>query len=644
MDIRDASRQDVIEQYRERIALGKRIRLYKTEFEVLVDGFIDTLSHLEQPDAIQKVCRDEMTLLEEGYPQLTLASDYIPRYRKAISQAVATQQLPPSKHQYLHHERLTGLPQQRDEHWALTFFKYSPAEYEQLDHRQAQTNRNRLLNLQKVNPWRYLDTLNELLSSTEKFAARHHTIAIVGFTGRRFGEVVARGQFSLTPHPYLLHFEGQQKQKREHQGYDIITLMPAESVLQHLEQLREMPEVKPLMALEGADLKRAVNQFDVQVNRECDKYLMKTGVMPPLQGKAHVTIHNLRSLWGAIATFFFCPPSHHEYAFLQHYLGHILESSATGHYFRYMLVDDQDNLLRDKGIKLQDVPELPLLDQSAESEDEGEQLEFAMADEPEPDVDPSQTHPSKTTTARKAAMGKQSAAQQDWLQQMEQVQNDLRSEFAEQLATFKQETDTELSTLRRQVQSTGPGHLLEQIEALEAENQSLTAERDQLKAELQQTQAKTEALATHLKEAQAKLDRFRQLLLGNDDPSPSPATIPSKVSASSKAQADRPITDSPKPVPPRKRGRAPGKAAQRAQVIFDALRAWNGKTPTETLAFSPGLLESVFRVHRKAAKAFCQEFQNEIEDHHAEIGVEWILTHNKGKDIEGFKAFVSEFQ
>jgi hypothetical protein len=640
MDTYNASRHDVIRQYRERIALGKRIRLYKTEFDVLVEGFLEQLSRLEQPEAIQKICGDEIALLEEGYPQLTLASDYIPRYRKAIAQAVATQQLPCSRHQYLHHERLTGLPQQRDEHWALTFFKYSQADYEQLDRRQAQTNRNRLLNLQKVNPWQYLDTLNQLLSSTEKFAARLHTIAIVGFTGRRFGEVVARGSFSLTSHPFLLRFEGQQKQKRERDdGYEIITLIPAQTVLKHLEQLREMPEVKPLMALDGADLKAAVNKFDVQVNRECDRHLMKTGIMPPLQGKAHVTIHNLRSLWGAIATFFFCPPEHHEYAFLQHYLGHILESSATGHYFRYMLVDNQGNLLREKGIKLKEVPELPLLVEEFE-DNKDEQLEFAMADSPEQELEPL---PKLSKITRKAAMEKQ-PAQPDWLQQMEQVQNDLRSEWAEQLAALKQETKTELLTLRRQLQSKDQAHLFEQIEALEAENQSLIAERDQLKVDLKQTQEKTQSLAAQLKAAQSKLDRFRQLLLGNDE---------SKEPSSSTAQATQPPADQTQASRPQalradissqKRGRAPGKAAQRAQLIFDALRSWNDQHPTETLAFSPGLLETIFRVHRKAAKEFCQQFQNEIEDHHAEIGVERLLTHNKGKDIEGFKAFVNAFQ
>lgn len=631
-------RLDVIERFRERIALGKRIRLYKEEFETLVAGFIQQLSLIEEPEAIRQLCQNEIALLEEGYPQLTLASDYIPRYRKAIEAAIATQQLPQSNHQYLHHQRVTGLPQQRHEHWALTFFKYSQDQYEDLDRRQAKTNRKRLLNLRQVNPWRYLNTLDELLCASGKFAARHRTIAIVGLTGRRFGEVVARGSFSLTAHPYLLHFEGQQKSDRA--GYDIITLIPAELVLMHLERLRDMPELQPLMdGRQGDDLTAAINKFDVQVNRECDKLLMKSGVVPPLQGKKHVTIHNLRSLWGAIAAFFFCPPQHHEYAFLQHYLGHILESSATGHYFRYLLIDDQGDLLREKGVKLQEVPELPLLDEE-EPETIGDEeygpvddpsaLELAIAiDTPSSNLEPP---PSRRTDMEIEALVQ--SLQQDWQQQLEAVQQELRTEQSDALSALKAELEEQFVTLRRQIQPDGHQHLVEQIELLEAENKAIAAERDQLQTELQKAQQDAQTTAKHLREAQAKLDSFRTLLLdeSKDSKSSGSDAKPAQTPAPTDAKAHR------------GRGRAPGKAAQRAQVVFDALRAWNDQHPDQTLAFSPGLLENLFRINRKAAKNFCHEFQNEIEDHHAEIGVERVLTHNKGKDMDGFKTFAQQFQ
>ncbi len=638
MDI-TLSRSDIITRFRDRIALGKRTRLYKEEFETLVEGFIQRLNQLDQADSIQKLCRAEIELLEEGYPQLTLASDYIPRYRKAIEAAIATGKLTPSPHQYLHHQRLTGLPQRRTEHWALTFFKYSQDQYEQLDHRQARTNRKRLLNLQNVNPWQYLDTLDELLLASGKFAARHRTIAIVGLTGRRFGEVVARGTFSLTQHPYLLHFEGQQKSDRA--GYDIITLIPAEIVLMHLERLRKMPELLSLKESKGAALTKGINKFDVQVNRECDKLLLKPGIVPPLQGKAHVTIHNLRSLWGAIATFLFCPPQHHEYAFLQHYLGHVLESSATGHYFRYVLVDKEGVPLRDKGVKLQDVPELPLLDvEEAISDDALSFEELSAPTDLAPALPDIPSSRSSKTSVRRTKMEIEALLEsfkKEWQQQLEQDHENLRSEWSEQLADVKSTIDIQLKTLRRQIQPDGQ-NLIEQLETLESENQHISADRDRLKADLKQAQQDTQAMAAHLQEAQAKLDSFRQLLLGNDE------EPKAKQTQSKQTNTKEPEKLPKTPQASRARGRAPGKAAQRAQVIFDALRAWNAEHPGEELAFSPGLLETAFRVHRKAAKEFCKQFQNEIEDHHAEIGVERILTHNKGKDIEGFKAFVSEFK
>ncbi|MEO0377951.1 MAG: protelomerase family protein [Cyanobacteria bacterium P01_A01_bin.17] len=619
-----AARETIIERYRQRISLGKHVRLYKRELEELIHGFIDTLETIHEPEQIQAACQNEIELLEEGYPRPTLASSYIPRYRKAIAEAISTKKLPSSKHRYLHHQRLTGLPQERDEHWALTFFKYSQEQYEHLDHRQAKTNRKRLLNLQKVNPWQYLDTLNELLLATGKFAARHRTIAIVGFTGRRFGEVVARGSFSLTSHPYLLRFEGQQKSERD--GYDIITLIPAEIILMHLERLREMPELKPLAAMQGQELKRAINKFDVQVNRECDKLLMKPGIMPPLDGKDHVTIHNLRSLWGAIATFLFCPPEQHEYAFLQHYLGHILESSATGHYFRYMLVDSRGQLLQQKGVKLQDIPPLPLL----EIEDATEEIaagfdtvdpSLDLSPEQQPqDREVTQTAPRQRKNKEMNAEELQASLRQDWLQEIEQVKQELRSDWSEQLTTFKQQIEQQMTTLQRQLQP----------EAV----QELTQEIDTLKTELDQAQQEKQEIAAQLADAQAKLNSFRQLLLGNEEV---------KKEVKEQPTESRAKTSSTPPTQKRRR-RASGKAAQRAQTIFDAIRAWNDQHPDDTLAFSPGLLETIFKVHRKAAKEFCQEFQNEIEDHHAEIGVERILTHNKGKDIDGFRRFAEAFQ
>ena len=221
------SRIDIIAKFRARIAEGKRNKLSKLELEDLIQTLIEQLQQAKSAEDIHEICRTEIALLEEGYKKLTLASIYIPRYRAAIKNAIASKQLPltPStSHEYEYQQRITGKPEKRSEHWALTYFKYTPEEYERLDTRQAKINRTRLLNLKAVQLDTYLDAIQALLHSQEKFAARHQAIAIAALTGRRMGEVVARGDFSLTHHPYQLHFTGQQKYERD--GYDIITLIP----------------------------------------------------------------------------------------------------------------------------------------------------------------------------------------------------------------------------------------------------------------------------------------------------------------------------------------------------------------------------------------------------------------------------------
>jgi hypothetical protein len=154
----------------------------------------------------------------------------------------------------------------------------------------------------------------------------------------------------------LLRFDGHSKVERE--AYDIVTLVEAKRLLPYIEGLREMEEIRPLLELSGEELATAVNKFGVQVNRECNKYLGE--ILPPLEGKETVSIHNLRGLWGAIAAYYFCPPDSHEYPFLQHYLGHAIDSGATGHYFRYRLIDEAGNYLEERGVKIPLFGELPL--------------------------------------------------------------------------------------------------------------------------------------------------------------------------------------------------------------------------------------------------------------------------------------------
>jgi hypothetical protein len=355
----DVSREEIVSRYRERIREGKRGKLGKTELEQLILHLIESLKTLAGQAQIKAICDGEISLLEEGYKTSTVAFDYLPKYRKAIEQAIAEGLIPlneENSHRYVHSQRITGIEEERFEHYALSYLKYDEATYEGLDNRNKRNNRHKQLNLKGVNPERYLQQIQELLESEDRFQARHQAIAIAGLTGRRLNEVLARGQFSLSEHPFLLRFDGHSKTKRD--AYDIVTLIEGDLLLPYLESFRELDEIQPLLTLSGEDLAIAVNKFDVQVNRECNKYL--TGIVPPLEGRDAVSVHNLRGLWGAIAAYYFCPPDSHEYPFLQQYLGHALDSAATGHYFRYRLLDETGNYLEERGVKIPVFGELPL--------------------------------------------------------------------------------------------------------------------------------------------------------------------------------------------------------------------------------------------------------------------------------------------
>ncbi|MCM1981437.1 protelomerase family protein [Lyngbya confervoides] len=598
------TRADILDKFRFRIAQGSRTKLRKEELETLIETFLEALAVTHAPEEIQDLCQAEIALLEEGYAKITLASGYIPRYRAAIEAAIAQNRIlltPENSHTYLHQQRVTGIQETRDEHWALTYFKYSPEEYEQLDRRQAQVNRKRLLNLKTVPLDRYLNKITHLLHSQDNFAARHLAIAIAALTGRRMGEVVARGTFMLTAHPYLLHFTGQQKHERD--GYNIVTLIPAEDLLAGIKRFRSMPDIKALMKLEGGSLKAELNKFDVQLNRECNKLLNRTEIVPPLEGKSTVTIHNLRSLWGAIATYFFCPIQHHEYAFLQHYLGHVLESSATGHYFRYQLTDAKGDLLRDKGIKLSAVPELPLLDEEMEQmEEEQLSLEPTAIEE---------TSDRLGHEIEQAILHRFEALQREWL--------DYRETMESRLQDLEWAKSGQLDAAQQR-----------RLQDLQKDNQGLRDENERLR----------QALA----EAEGKLAQFRQLLLG-EAPEPENRKNGKEAEAATTALESDSSSDQrvrSKPVPKRKAGRKPGQAVQRATEIFHQVQEWNREHPDQTFVINPGFLETVFKINRKAAKQFCEEHQAELWEHHQEIGVEVEVSHNRGKDVEALRKYVGK--
>lgn len=352
--------------YRERITQGKRTKMTSDERQTLIYCFVERLKGLEDEAAIKQLCDDEISLLEEGYPQNTIACDLLAQYRKAIANAIQEGDLPltsHNSHSYTYTKRHSGEEEQVHEHYALTYLKYDPHTYQELRNQTTSVNNQRQDQLQPVNLYTYLQQIQKLLHSPDSDSDLDLklAIAIAGATGRRHTEVLTKGSFTLTEHPYLLYFDGQQKKKQgEPTSFYILTILPASEVIEAIKRFRAIPSVAHLQGLHSAN--NQVKSFNVQVNRKVQALFQDSAIVPVIPGKKYVSLHRLRGVYGAITVHYFCPDSQHEHRFLQNYLGHTLSeqiapnSSATPHYFHYYLVDGQDNRLGDKGIKLSEFP------------------------------------------------------------------------------------------------------------------------------------------------------------------------------------------------------------------------------------------------------------------------------------------------
>jgi hypothetical protein len=245
------------------------------------------------------------------------------------------------------------------------------------------------------------------------------------------------------------------------------------------------------------------------------------------------------------------------------------------------------------------------------------------------------------------------------------LQNDWRGELEQTVATLRSEFEAQLQSVRIE---TNGGWFVRRVEGLERENLSLRRERDQAIAQaegsqgygekIEQLQAENAILAQKLKLAQDKLDGFRLLLNGTETidttettetaaasspPEPPDSAITPTVEKRTKPRMSaQPSDPQPDTTLANVRGPKAGKAFKRAEAIFLVIKEWNRLYPSESFAVNAGVLETVFRVHRQAVKEFFQVYQNEIWDYHQEIGVESPRWHNRGKDTEKLKAFVTQ--
>jgi hypothetical protein len=353
----DSTREEIIANFRQRINQGKRSKLTKQELEELIDIFISCLQSTDDSETISQLCQAEIALLEEGYPAASVAKNYLTKYRKAIATAIDEKRIELTSlnsHDYTYVK--DGAEQITTEHWALTYLKYSQADYEQFARSTIVNNNLKQDSLQPIALQLYLEAVSALLNSSQPLEL---AIAIAAASGRRYSEVMARGSFEPTDHLYQIRFSGQLK-KRNSQGADeylIYTLVSASKVLDALERFRTHPDIA---AIESASIEQ-INQPNTPLNRLVKHYFQDSHLVPVLRQEAGVTVQNLRGIYGEIAIHFFCPPTMGTHRFIQQKLGHLISDSqltqrknsgSTEHYFHYYLVDRQGKQLAEKGVLL----------------------------------------------------------------------------------------------------------------------------------------------------------------------------------------------------------------------------------------------------------------------------------------------------
>ena len=637
----DLTRPEIIEVFRKRIDQGQRTKLSRDERGILALILCDQLIQMahdgiDTPEAIRKLCLNEIRLLEEGYPQSSLNSNYLPEYTRIIKAAIADERLPLNEQNSYDQEWIkrdgsrSGVERR---HYALDFLTYDLRTQRELRNVTTERNNIRQDNLAPVELDEYIDTIETLLTSDDPIEL---IIAIAAVTGRRHTEVVSLGQFeagqgthlNLQGHPYLLRFAGQQK-KAEPIVYDILTLVPAVDVLEAINRLREQPELIELAGkpYDDPDIKAMV----ARVDRKVHTLLGKTNIVPLVEGFQTVSIHRLRGLYGAIAIHYFCPQHQREHRFLQHYLGHVLDgeilpnSRATDHYFHYNLVRE-GKVLSARGVKIPSAGLFPTMqDNFIPPEEEPptpieDEIEAAQPTEdepipqhhPEPDTEDIDTMDRALVETLQTIAKQQSQTietQAETIAQLQQQQQDLLAQTHAPAVSYEQPEPQ-------------PSHT--QIIALE---QTITHQKERI---VVLERALKDAIAQK-REVQQQLAQIRSVF-----------NLPSEANGSPSSE----LQNAPKVERHQSPGRPPENPEKsvtyrRAVRTWELTQQWNREQPDKAIQLSKSLLTREFGIHAKAIKTFFDKHITEIEAENKRLGIEdGDIQFNKGDKLDDYFDFV----
>jgi len=627
--------QQIITRYRDRIVAGQRTKLTKNDVSGLIAAFIEQLQDLSSEAKIKSLCEAEIALLEEGYPEATIAKVYLPKYRKAIKQAVAEGKLPmtesTSRH-YTYTKRESGEQGEAHDHLSLDFLKYDNATYATIAAESAERNNEKQDSLKPVNPDVYLAKASELLRSDDPFEL---AAGIAATTGRRFSEVVDKGTLLITTHPYWVQFSGQLKKRSDADSFLTPCLVLAAEVMEAMERFRNHPRISQLAGMSVTTINRSLAD---SVRRSVIKHFGESGIIPVLEGEADVTIHNLRGVYGEICTHFFCPPSRGVARFVQERLGHVISeeelrranSSATQHYFHYYLVDESGQHIGSRGVMLVEGEALPM----AIELDEGELGEVESMSGIQPEL--------KAVAMETIALPETS--------EMSMVEFSALSEQVQALTQEVQRLWGHINmngqTLQTVPTPTDITFFTREIEGLRSRLVQLELERDQGGVELERLRGENGALCEQFEQErqvyQQRIEGLSELLK-----QPATSAMPTQAVVTSQAvltegrgsireDTAMPLRSSVKGSPVR------GNAVQRVEAALLLIQEWNRNHAfADRFAITQGLLQRVTGSYMPIVKQVMQAWKNEVYEHNSEQGVD-VDRHNYGRDVGELKAFVQE--
>jgi integrase len=623
-----STRAEIIARFRQRIAEGSRTRLPKDELQALIEAFLELLQGAKTKTKIQGLCEAELALLEEGYPQPTVAKVYLPKYRNAIRAAMADGELPMTERTsrlYDYQKRTSGEEGVALDHLALAFLKYDQQTYLEIAGQSAERNNAKQDELKPVNPEVFLERARMLLNSQDPFEL---AVGLAAVTGRRFSEVMDKGGLETTGSRFWVRFSGQLK-KRGVGEMAFLTpcLLPADEVVEALQRLRQHPRIAPLAGKSVGELNRSLAN---SVKRVVVKQFEETGIVPVLENEAGVTIHNLRGIYGEICVHYFCPPSRGVARFVQERLGHVISeqelkranAGATQHYFHYYLVDGAGKHLGERGVLLAEMGAAPG-EESLEQEIDAPVLDEPVMPLPEGADDiPAMAEPTPTSDS---------------------------GDLARQVAVLSQDLHRLWGLIEQRQGDPVPSPTAavgqQELEGLHAQLREAEQERDQAVREVSQVRAELARLQSQFQAErgafQKRVDGLTELLKSTPvTPAGAPGELTQLTLGGLEDNTSQPKTR--KPTSKRtSASKLRGSADRRVETALHAIIEWNQnqRRHDQKFAITQSILQRCTGSNMPAVRRVMNTFQNEIFDHNATHTLD-PNRHNVHKDLKPIKEFI----